>query len=247
MQPGIPAGPDASLERIRAEATSCLPPTATNVWSNDARLLEAYRKRCRRETEEMTCAAQAAEILAPLVAPGETLLDAGCAGGYYHWSFESRGVPVEYHGLDYTPECIALAREEMGSAAGLPAERFIPGSIESLDRAFDNVLCFNVLTHNAHFGKPLEALLRCARKRILIRESLGDALSVDFRADAFIDEGKRHLRTYFNTYPRVEVERLMDEAGFTVTRIRDRRTGDGTETVCGVPAHWRILLGEKRR
>jgi len=243
---GANGSPD-SLARIRSEAPSCLPPSAANVWSNDAKLLETYRKRCRREIEEMTCAAQAAEILAPLVADGETLLDAGCAAGYYYWSFASRGVPLEYHGLDYTPEFIALAREEMAAATGLPAGRFIPGSIETLDRVFDNVLCFNVLTHNAHYGKALEALLRCARKRILIRESLGDALRVDFREDAYIDEGKRHLRTYFNTYPGEEVERMIRDAGFAVTRILDRRTGDGSETVCGAPVRWRILLGEKRR
>ena len=106
---GANGSPD-SLARIRSEAPSCLPPSAANVWSNDAKLLETYRKRCRREIEEMTCAAQAAEILAPLVADGETLLDAGCAAGYYYWSFASRGVPLEYHGLDYTPEFIALAR-----------------------------------------------------------------------------------------------------------------------------------------
>jgi len=95
-----------------------------NPWANDRGTLELYRRRCRREAEEMTCAAQAAEILAPLVEPGETLLDAGCGGGYYLWSLRDRGIDVEYHGLDFTPEMVGLAREEVAPAAGLDPERF---------------------------------------------------------------------------------------------------------------------------
>ena len=194
----------------------------------------------------MTCAAQAAEILAARCSPGESVLDVGCAGGYYHWSFADRGIDLEYHGLDYTPEFIALAREEMGGKAGLPPERFLPGTAESLDREFDTILCFNVLSHNAHYGKSLETLLRCARKRILIRESLGESLDVRFLRDEYIDEGMRHLRSYFNTYPLEEVRAFMASAGFEVASILDRRTGDGTEPVCGVPLRWRILMGERR-
>jgi cyclopropane fatty-acyl-phospholipid synthase-like methyltransferase len=238
--------PARTLAEIRAEAPACLPLSGTNVWANDARLFETYRRRCRREAEEMTCAAQAAEVLAQRVAPGETLLDVGCAGGWYHWSFASRNVPVEYHGLDYTPECVALAREEMGGPGGLPADRFRPCAAEHLDRDYDTILCFNVLSHNPHFGRSLDVLLRHARKRILIRESAGETLEVRYLRDAYIDEGKRHLRTYFNTYPLEEMSALMAEAGFEVTRIRDRRTDDGTETVCGQPMKWRILMGERR-
>ena len=54
-----------------------------NPWANDRATYELYRRRCRREAEEMTCAAQAATILRDRVTPGETLLDAGCGGGYY--------------------------------------------------------------------------------------------------------------------------------------------------------------------
>ena len=43
----------------------------------------------------MTCAAQAAEILGERVRPGETLLDAGCGGGYYLHSLRNRGIGVD--------------------------------------------------------------------------------------------------------------------------------------------------------
>jgi len=194
----------------------------------------------------MTCAAQAAEILAERITPGETLLDAGCGGGYYYWSFLNRGVKVEYYGLDYTPEMIGLAREEMGARAGLAPDRFILGAIENLDREFDNILCFNVLTNSPHYALPLERLLRCAGRRIFIRESLGDALAIRYTPDPYLDEDKRHIRVYHNTYPIDEVQAFMEEFGFSVTRIRDRHSRDGVEVVVGIPHHWRILLGERK-
>jgi SAM-dependent methyltransferase len=217
-----------------------------NPWANDQGTLELYRRRCRREAEEMTCARQAAEILAPLIGPGETLLDAGCGGGYYHWSFADRGVDVEWHGLDYTPEMIALARTELAPRAGMDPERFRVGAIEQLDEAHDTVLCFNVLTNSPHYGLPLERLLLNCRRRILLREAMGEELVVRFTPDPYLDEGKRHIRVYHNQYPIEEVSAFMEEHGFEVSRIRDERTGDGVEDVVDIPHRWRILLGERR-
>ena len=194
----------------------------------------------------MTCAAQAAEVLAPLIEPGESLLDAGCGGGYYWWSFARRGAEPEWHGLDYTPEMIELAREELAPRASLDPERFQLGAIEQLEGTYDTILCFNVLTNSPHYALPLERLLRAARKRILLRESLGDELIVRYTPDPYLDENKRHIRVYHNTYPIDEVVGLMEQEGFDVTRIPDARTGDGTEMVVDIPHQWRILLGERR-
>ncbi len=216
-----------------------------NPWANDSRTLALYRRRCRREAEEMTCAAQVATLLAPLVTPGETLLDAGCGGGYYYWSLVKRNVPVEYYGLDYTPAMIDLARTEMCPRTGLPAERFILGAIENLARPFDTVICFNVLTNSPHYALPLERLLLCTRKRLVLRESLGNELVIRYTPDPYLDAGKRHIRVYHNTYPLHEVIAFIESYGFRVTRIPDRRTQDGVEMVVDIPHYWRILLGER--
>lgn len=233
-----------SSERL-AEPPRGLPLKAANPWANDRATLELYRRRCRREADEMTCAAQAADILGSRVSAGESLLDAGCGGGYYLWSFRDRGVEVDYHGLDYTAEMIELAREELAPRGGLEPERFRLGAIEGLDECFDNVLCFNVLTNSPHYALPLERLLKSARRRILLRESLGESLTVRYTPDPYLDEGKRDIRVYHNTYPIDEVTALIEEHGFVVTRVRDRRTGDGTEMVVDIPHEWRILLAER--
>ena len=226
-------------------STGSAAPPAWNPWANDRNTYELYRRRCRQEAEEMTCARQAAEVLGPRLAPGESLLDAGCGGGYYHWSFANRGFQAEWHGLDYTPEMIDLARAELAPAAGIDPERFEVGAIEHLDRQFDNVLCFNVLTNSPHFALPLERLLANCRRRILLRESMGDELIMRYTPDPYLDEGKRHIRVYHNTYELDEVRGLMEEMGFVVTQIPDQRTGDGTELVVDIPHQWRILLGER--
>ena len=219
---------------------------AWNPWAATTHALELYRQRCLKEIEEMTCAAQAAEILGSRISTPETLLDAGCAGGYYFHSFRDRGVPVDYYGLDFTPEMIELAREVLCPATGLSPDRFTLGDIEHLDREFDNVLCFNTLTNSPHYALPLERLMACTRKRILIRESMAEELIVRYKPDPYLDEGKRHIRVYHNTYPIDEVEGFMEENGFNVTRIRDERSNDGVEIVVDVPTRWRILLGERR-
>ncbi len=222
-----------------------IPDRAVNAWANDRATLELYRSRVRREAEEMTCARQAAEVLGPLLEPGETLLDAGCGGGSYFWSFADRGLHPDWHGLDYTPEMIELARTELAPRAGLAPERFRLGAIEGLDEAFDTVLCFNVLTNSPHYGQPLERLLLHTRRRLLLREAMGEELIVRYTPDPYLDEGARHLRVYHNQYPLDEVQAFMEEHGFAVTRIRDERTGDGTEMVVDIPHSWRILLAER--
>ncbi len=216
-------------------------PNRYNPWAHDRNTLELYRRRCRGEAEEMTCAAQAAEILAPLAYAGETLLDAGCGGGYYWHSLAKRSVDVEYYGLDYTPEMIELARTEMTAIS----DRFTLGAIEHLDREYDNILCFNVLTNSPHYAMPLERLLHCANKRLLLRESMSDSLVVRYTPDPYLDEGQRHIRVYHNTYPITEVTSFIEEHGFRVSRIVDRRSNDGTEMVVDIPHYWRILLAER--
>ena len=142
---------------------------------------------------------------------------------------------------------IQLARSELAPRAKLDPGRFLARAIEDLpdDEKYDNVLCFNVLTNSPHYAQPLERLLSCASKRILLRESMGDDLIVRYTPDPYLDKGKRHIRVYRNTYPLAEVEAFMEEHGFRATRIRDERTGDGTEMVVDIPHQWRILLGER--
>jgi len=217
-----------------------------NPWANDQNTLALYRRRCRQEAEEMTCAAQAAELLGQRSSAGQTVLDAGCGGGYYYHSLRRLGLQLEYHGLDYTPEMIQLARSELCPRTGLDPERFTLGAIENLDRPYDHVLCFNVLSNSPHYALPLERLARCARRSLILRESLGSSLIVRYTPDPYLDEGKRHMRVYHNRYPKAEVVSFLEELGFEVHPVVDRRSADGVEMVVDIPHEWRILVAERR-
>ena len=119
----------------------------------------------------MTCAAQAAELLAPHVSPGDTLLDAGCGSGYFFHSMRKRNIPVGYYGIDAAPSLIQIGQEIL-PAYGLTADRLRVMRIEDLDAEVDHIICMNVLSNIDNYHRPLERLLHCARKTLILRESL---------------------------------------------------------------------------
>ena len=222
-----------------------IPNPEWNPWENDQNTFHLYRKRCRQETVEMTCAAQAAEILKSKIKQGESLLDAGCGGGYYFWSFFNRSIPVKYYGMDFTQKMIELARKEICKKAKIPENRFILNSIEHLDKEYDNILCFNVLTNSPHYALPLEQLLKKTKKKLLLRESLSDSLIIRYTPDPYLDPGKRHIRVYHNTYPLTEVVSFISECGFRTEIINDKRTKNRMEMVVDIPHYWKIILAER--
>lgn len=205
------------------------------IWEHSQSLRELYARRARGEAEEMICAAQAAELLAPLVAPGDSLLDAGCGSGYFFHSLKRRAIPVEYHGIDAAPSLVEIGRRTL-PAHGLPAERLQVLRIEDLDGAADHVLCMNVLSNLDNFHRPLERLLRVARKSLILRESAKAGAEYGYVRDAYLDPGT-DLWVHVNAYDAGEIESFIRSRGFRVERIRDRRTGGEAEMVIDHP-HW---------
>lgn len=215
-----------------------------NIWEHSPTVRELYARRARREAEEMTCAAQAAELLAEVASPGDTLLDVGCGAGYFFHSMAARGVPVEYYGVDATTAFIDIGRRIM-PAFGLPAERLVVGRIEDLDGAVDHVVCMNVLSNMDNFHRPFERMLRLARKSVILRESLKVGASYRYVVDNYLD-APEPLRVHVNTYDRAEVRAFAESFGFDVREIVDRRTGGEPELVIDHPHYWTFLVGLRR-
>lgn len=216
-----------------------------NVWEHSAQVRDLYARRARGEAEEMTCARQCAEILADLARPGMRLLDAGCGSGYYYWSFARTGVRADYHGIDSAPTLIAIGRQHLLPRAGLPEDRLQPTAIEDLEERFDIVVCFNTLAFLPNYHCYLERLCNAADRYLVIRDSLADTPTYRYEVDGHLDPEYNHLRLYFNTYPLQEYVAFIEECGFKVTRIRDRRAQDGVELCVGRPLAWKILLSER--
>lgn len=214
---------------------------AHNIWEHSASVRELYAKRARAEAEEMTCHRQAAELLAPLCKPGESLLDAGCGSGYFYHSLKRAGLGLEYHGIDATRCLIEIGREAL-PRFGLPAERLQTMRIEDLDGTVDHVACINVLSNIDNFHRPLERLLSVARRTLILRESFAERAEYRYVEDRYLD---KPLRVHVNTYALAEVSAFAKERGFRVRAVEDRRAGNEPELVIGYPHHWKFLVCER--
>jgi len=217
---------------------------AYNIWEHSRIVKELYAQRCLKQAEEMTCAAQAAELLAPHLVAGDSLLDAGCGSGYFFHSLKDRGLPANYWGLDSAPSLIGLGRSLM-PAHGLPPERLKYLRIEDLHGTADHVVCMNVLSNIDNFHRPLERLAAVAQKTLVIRESIKDGAHYSYVRDAFLDDGAP-LNVYVNAYDQAEIRTFLEARGFKVSFHVDRRTGGLPEKVIGHDHWWQFLVGVKQ-
>jgi len=215
-----------------------------NIWEHSSAVRELYRRRARDEAEEMTCAAQAAELLAAIARPGETLLDAGCGTGYFYHSLRRRGLDLDYHGIDATGSFIEVGRREL-AAFGLPPERLSHLRIEDFEGAADHVLCMNVLSNLDNFHRPLERLVKAARRSLVLRESIKDGASYTYVRDDYLDPGV-DLKVHVNAYDRAEILAFIEGYGFSVREAADWRSGGRPEMVIGHPHHWTFLIATRR-
>lgn len=215
-----------------------------NIWAHSAHMRALYRARARDEAEEMTCAAQAAEILSGVAAPGDSVLDAGCGAGWFFHSLRRRDLRLDYWGLDRTAAFVAIGRAEL-AAFGLPPDRLVEGWIETLDGAADHVVCMNVLSNIANYHAALERMLAVARRTVILRESVGDTADYAFVEDKYLDPGVR-LPVHVNRYARGDLAAFVEARGFALEERVDRRTGGTPELVIDHPHHWTFLICTRR-
>lgn len=211
-----------------------------NTWEHSDVVRELYERRARLQAEEMTCAAQAVDLLTRLVKPGDTLLDVGCGSGYFFHSLTRRGIDLEYWGLDSCSDFIAMGQKILPSY-GLPSERLVLGRLEDLDAEVDHVLCMNVLSNLDNIYRPLERLLRSARKSVVLRESIQDSASYSYVVDNYLSSAEP-LRVHVNTYSRGTVAALAAEFGFSTRFVTDRRIRGRPELVVDHPHYWTFVV-----
>ena len=193
----------------------------------------------------MTAHKQAAELLAPHVTPGDTLLDVGCGGGYFYHSIRERRINVAYHGIDSAPSLIAIGRQIL-PGYGLAAERLTHMRIEDLHADVDHVICVNVLSNVDNYHRPLERMLLAARKTVILRESIADVNKYDYVEDRYLDPGV-HLRVHINTYDRQDIARFIEDYGFRVAFHVDEFTGGTPQNVIDHPHSWTFVEAVRTR
>ena len=219
-----------------------IPSAAHNIWEHTRQsLFDLYAQRARGELSEMTCHKQAAELLAPHVTTGMTVLDAGCGSGYFYHSLVERGLPVVYHGLDYTESFIEIGRANLPAEARAE-ERLRLGSIEDLTGRYDVVFCINTLFCLPDYHQGLERLAEAADRFLIIRTTLGERTEIRYETDDYLDPGFEDLKAYFNIWDMREIMDYLAGLGFEVRRVVDERTNDGVEMSAGKPFPWRFLF-----
>jgi ubiquinone/menaquinone biosynthesis C-methylase UbiE len=213
------------------------------IWEHSATVKELYTKRCRLQAEEMVCASQAAELLAPQVEAGDQLLDAGCGSGYFYHSLVARNIPVDYWGIDSAESLIKIGQSILPKH-GLPAEHLVHGRLEDLDTEVDHVLCMNVLSNIDNYPRPLERILQAARKTVILRESVSTKHSYKYVTDKYLDPGV-NLKVHVNTYQESELIEFIRSYGFEVESFIDRRTKGEPELIIDYPHHWKFFRATK--
>jgi ubiquinone/menaquinone biosynthesis C-methylase UbiE len=214
-----------------------------NIWEHSRTVRDLYARRCRLEAEEMTCAAQAAELLAQHVTPGDVLLDVGCGSGYFFHSLKKRGIAVAYHGIDAAPPLIAIGREHM-APHGLSPDRLVVMRIEDLTGEVDHTVCMNVLSNIDNYQRPLERLLKVTRKTLVLRESLKQGASYHYVKDEFLDPGC-DLKVYVNAYDLEETCDFIRSYGFEPRVVVDRHSNGQPELVIGYPHYWTFVVATR--
>ena len=204
---------------------------------------DLYRKRCTLEAEEMTCAAQAIELLSPLTKDGETLLDVGCGSGYFYHSLRERKLPVKYFGFDASDTLIKIGQETLPEY-GMHPEQLKTLRLEDFEGDEDHIVCMNVLTFLDNYHRPLERMLKAARKTLVLRESMSDESNYRYVTDFFLDPG-HDLRVHINTYNKKDVISFIESYGFKVKEVEDRRTSGEVEYSIGHPHYWTFLVAER--
>ncbi|MGP1256257.1 MAG: class I SAM-dependent methyltransferase [Kiloniellales bacterium] len=218
--------------------------SAHNIWQHSASVRELYTARARDEAEEMDCLAQAAELLAPQAAPGDSVIDAGCGSGYFFHSLRKRNLPLTYHGFDANADFIEIGRREL-SRFGLPPQHLQALRLEDFQGSADHLLSINLLSNLDNYHRPLERLLKAARKSLILRESIKDGAAYRYVRDAYLDPGVA-LSVHVNAYDRQDLIGFIEAQGFAVSEVVDRRGGGQPENVIGYPHWWSFLVATRR-
>ncbi|EKD70838.1 MAG: hypothetical protein ACD_46C00373G0001 [uncultured bacterium] len=214
-----------------------------SIWDHSATVYDLYKKRCLKAVEEMTAHKQAALLLRPLVHSKDTLLDVGCGGGYFFHVLQNYNIPVTYYGLDASETIIEIGKKCMPQY-NLPSDRLLHGRIEDLDGKVDHIVCINVLSNIDNYHRPLERMLKMAKKSLILRESIAKTSSYLYVKDEFLDDGA-DLNVYVNTYDEKEITKFIDSYGFKSQFITDEYTDGKSQKVIGYEHHWRFVVAEK--
>jgi SAM-dependent methyltransferase len=223
-----------------------IPDPSLNIWEHSRQLISLCRRRALDLEPEMDCAGQGADLLAPyLEKPGRKVLDVGCGGGHFYHSLVRRGFKADYHGLDYSPSIVEVARKSLEKFGLEPAKIKLQDVCDLSGLRFDAVVMINTLSFNPDFRAPLDRLTQTKAKVIVIRDNFGPKTVIKWETDGFLDRGFNHLKGYWNQWSKKEIESFLASLGYSSSFVSDSRTKGKIEMVVGKPYRWSWLVAKR--
>ena len=133
-----------------------------------------------------------------------SVLDIGCGGEGLIFDYISQ---EGYTGVDYSPKTVEIIASKFPEAQFFCQES---PPLDFPDSTFDNILCLEMIEHISEDKAPvlLQEIFRCLKKDGQLLLSTPNALN----------RGKNYPEGHIKEYTISEMEGLMRNAGFTVTK-----------------------------
>ncbi len=173
--------------------------------------------RSSRHTEEF-------DLIQKLIPEGAKILDVGCGNGRLLAYFQEKNKMVDYTGVDFCPELLAIAKKKHPKAV------FVEQDIADLhlEERFDRIVCsatFHHLPTKALRTRALQKIFEHLSDRGILFLSVWNLwqfrywkvwLSSGLTRDLFIPFGKEKVLRYYHAFFPFEMKSLLTEAGFQI-------------------------------
>ncbi|KNY28616.1 class I SAM-dependent methyltransferase [Pseudobacteroides cellulosolvens] len=188
--------------------------TNWKVWDSNKEYGDCFYRRAIGELPEMESSKRMAKEIKKVIKPNESILDVGCGAGHYYKSLiREIGHKFCYRGIDSTEYYINLAKKAYKDCDEI---EFAVSDIYSLnfqDSLYDIVMCNNVLLHLPSIEKPLNELVRVARKHLFVRLLCGDRafriMDINPDKEEYNDDGEPVEFSFLNIYSRRYIDRIL--------------------------------------
>lgn len=148
---------------------------------------------------------------------GESVLEIGCAYGFFGDVLLKRYPTLHYLGLDVVPEACAYARKEMG--LNIECADFLSLDLPSIRGPFDHVFMWDVIEHLPEPDRYLEKIASVVAESGFLYLTTGDISGLLPRL-----QGARwrmiHPPSHLHYFSKRSLSRLLDKYGFAVRSIQ---------------------------
>ena len=104
----------------------------------------------------------------------------------------------------------------------------------------------NFLSNIENYHKNLERMLLSAKKSVILRESIDKKNDYKYVLDKYLDNSKKNLSVYVNTYDIKEFVKFIESYNFEVKVLKDKRTDGKKEVIIDYPHYWKFVVATKK-